>query len=149
MNRYISSCLIAMACCMGMVSCSESYLGIEQVKTNDNAPEKLTVDQVIPKAGALEIHFTLPKGNPNISQVVATYFNKQGEEVEFKVSRYSSSILVEGLTGTDDVNIELVCIDASGNVSDATSVNVAPLLSPVEHALSSMKVIPAFGGVKV
>jgi len=132
-----------------MLSCSESYLGIEQIKTNDNAPEKLTVDQVVAKAGALDIHFSLPKGNPNIAQVVATYINKRGEEVEFKVSRYSSSILVEGLTGTDDVNIELVCVDASGNVSGATSVNAAPLLSPVEHALKSMNVLPAFGGVKV
>src|SRR5690606_35618892 len=142
MNRSIYYILLMMVCYLGMLSCSESYLGIEQIKTNDNAPEKLTVDQVVAKAGALDIHFSLPKGNPNIAQVVATYINKRGEEVEFKVSRYSSSILVEGLTGTDDVNIELVCVDASGNVSGATSVNAAPLLSPVEHALKSMNVLP-------
>lgn len=149
LKRYISPCLIALACSLGMLSCSESYLGIEQVKTDDTSPEKLTVDQVIAKSGALEIHFSLPQGNPNIAQVVATYFNKQGEEVEFKVSRYSSSILVEGLTGTEVVDVKLVCMDASGNVSEEVMVSKAPLLSPVEHALNSMTVIPAFGGVKV
>lgn len=149
MSKYLSFYLVAFVCCLGLHSCSESYLGIEQVVTDSNAPDKLTVGQVVAKSGALEIHFSLPKGNPNIAQVIATYTNKRGEEVEFKVSRYSSSILVEGLTGTNDVNIRLVCVDASGNVSDATSVVAAPLLSPVEHALRTLKVVPAFGGVKV
>lgn len=149
MKRYLKSILLALFCSLVMYSCTESYLGIEQVVTDSNAPEKLTVDQVIAKSGALEIHFRLPKGNPNIAQVIATYLNKRGEQVEFKVSRYSSSILVEGLTGTDDVTINLVCVDASGNASDATSVVAAPLLSPVEHALKTLKVVPAFGGIKV
>lgn len=69
--------------------------------------------------------------------------------MEFKVSRYSASILVEGLTGTDDVTVELICIDSSGNESEITLVKAAPLISPVELALNTMKVEPAFGGIKV
>lgn len=132
-----------------MVACTDSYMGVEQVKTSSEKPEKISIKEVIPLSGALEIHFSLPKGNPNIVQVVATYMSKRGKEMEFKVSRYSSSILVEGFIGTDEMTVELVCIDSSGNESDVTVVKAAPLISPVEIALQTMKVEPAFGGIKV
>lgn len=134
---------------MTSIGCMKSYLGVEQIKTNSDHPKKLTVNEVKSKPGALEITFTLPKGNPNISQVTASYVNKQNKNVEFKVSRYSSSILVEGFTGTDEKTVELACIDASGNKSDITYVHAEPLLSPVEQALNTMNVQAAFGGVKI
>lgn len=130
-------------------SCMDSYLGIEQLKLSSDKPDKLTVNSVIPKSGALEIHFTLPSGNPNNAQVLATYKNKAGKMVEFKVSRYSNVILVEGFTGTDEVTVDLVNIDESGNRSDAVQVKEKPLLSPVEIARQSLTALPAFGGVKL
>lgn len=136
-------------CSLLMVACVDSYMGIEQIKTGSEKPEKITVREVIPKSGALEIHFSLPKGNPNISQVVARYLNKRGKRMEFRVSRYSSSILVEGFIGTEEMRVELICIDNSGNESDITVVQAAPLISPVEIAFQTMTVEPAFGGVKV
>jgi hypothetical protein len=141
--------LLATISSLLMVACTDSYMGIEQIKTSSEKPDKISVREVIPKSGALEIHFTLPKGNPNIAQVVATYTNKHGKEMEFKVSRYSSSILVEGFIGTEEMTVQLVCIDSSGNESDITVVKAAPLISPVEIALQTMKVEPAFGGIKV
>ena len=149
MKRYINYYLVALVTSLLMVACVDSYMGIEQVKTHSVSPEKVTINEVIPKSGALEIHFSLPKGNPYISEVVASYINKNGKEMEFSVSRYSSSILVEGLTGTNEVTIELLCIDTSGNESNITIVKAAPLTSPVELALNTMKVEPAFGGLKV
>lgn len=149
MNRYIFLFFIAMIYSLLLVTCVDSYSGIEQIKTHSVKPEKITVNQVISKSGALEIHFTLPKGNPNIAQVVASYINKQGKRMEFTVSRYSSHILVEGFTGTKEMNVEMICVDSSGNESDVTVVKAAPLLSPVELALSTMKAEPAFGGIKV
>ena len=132
-----------------LLSCMKSYLGIEQLDLGTGKPEKLTVNKVVSKSGSLEIHFTLPKGNPNNAQVVATYKNKAGRNVEFKVSRYSNVILVEGFTGTDEVKVELVCVDESGNKSDVTLVTEKPLLSPVEIAMQSLVASPAFGGVKL
>ncbi len=149
MNRYIYSFIIAIISSLLLSACVDSYMGIEQVKTSSVKPEKLTVSKVVPKSGALEIHFTLPKGNPHIVQVVATYTNKRGKSMEFKVSRYSHYILVEGFTGTDEMTVELICIDTSGNESDATVVKASPLPSPVELAFESMKAEPAFGGVRV
>ena len=115
MNQYIHSFLAAIISSLLLVACADSYSGIEQIKTSSEKPEKITVNEVISKSGALEIYFTLPKGNPHIAQVVASYINKQGKKMEFKVSRYSSSILVEGFTGTNEVTVELTCIDNSGN----------------------------------
>src|SRR5690554_5567031 len=149
MNMYKNSLLITLISLLPLVSCLDSYTGIEQVKIDSTKPDKITVNEVIPKSGALEIHFTLPKGDPNIAQVVASYINKKGSRMEFKVSRYSASILVEGLIGTDEVSVELICIDTSGNESEVTVVKAAPLISPVEIAFNTMKIEPAFGGIKV
>lgn len=149
MKQYIHTLLIAITSSLLLVTCVDSYSGIEQVKTDSEKPEKVTVNEVVPKSGALEIHFTLPKGNPTIAQVVAAYINKQGKKMEFKASRYSSSILVEGFIGTDEVTVELICIDNSGNESGISLVKASPLVSPVEVAFNTMHVEPAFGGIKV
>lgn len=149
MKRYIKSFLLAMLSLLLMVSCGDSYLGIQQVVTSTVPPEKVTVNKVVAKSGALEIHFSLPVGNPNIAQVVASYTSDRGEHREFKASRYTASILVEGFTGTDEKTVELICIDASGNKSEVTVVQEAPLLSPVELAFNTLEAEPIFGGVKV
>ncbi|HMR17775.1 MAG TPA: DUF5126 domain-containing protein, partial [Sphingobacterium sp.] len=149
MKRYIKYAFIVLASSLMLLSCMESYLGIEQLNLGSDTPEKVIVNKVVPKSGALEIHFTLPKGNPNNAQVVATYINKAGKTVEFKVSRYSNVILVEGFTGTNEVTVELVSVDESGNKSDITLVKERPLLSPVEIAMQSLVASPAFGGVKL
>lgn len=131
------------------ITCSDPYMGIEQIKTDSEKPEKVTVNEVVPKSGALEIHFSLPKGNPKIIEVVASYINNQGKKMEFNVSKYATSILVEGFVKTEEVTVELVCVDNSGNRSDVTFVKDTPLMSPVEQALKNLNVIPAFGGIKV
>ncbi|MFD1771451.1 DUF5126 domain-containing protein [Sphingobacterium suaedae] len=149
MKRYLIYTLVVLVSNLMLVSCMDSYLGIEQLDLGTDRPEKLTVDKVVPAAGGLEIYFSLPAGNPNHAQVVATYRNKMGGQMEFKVSRYSNKILVEGFTGTDEVTVDLAVVDESGNRSDVTQVKEKPLLSPVEIARQSLAASPAFGGVKL
>lgn len=149
MQRHITYLFIVLVSSLVLLSCMDSYLGLEKLDISSDKPGTLTVEEVVPKSGGLEIHFTLPKGSPNNVQVVATYKNKAGKIVEFKVSRYSNEILVEGLTGTDEVTIELVSVDESGNRSDVVTVKDRPLISPVEIARASLSAIPAFGGVKL
>lgn len=148
MRRYILYVFVLLSSGIKL-SCMESYLGIEKLDLGTNNPEKLTVNKVIPKSGELEIHFTLPKGNPNNVHVVASYINKAGKRVEFKVSRYSNVINVEGFMGTDEVTVELTTVDESGKKSDVVLVKEKPLLSPVEEARKSLLAEPAFGGVKL
>src|SRR5690606_30816503 len=149
MKRYITHTFLILASSLMLVSCMNSYLGIEQLDLGTNKPEKLTVDKVVPVPGGLEIYFSLPAGNPNHSQVVATYINRAGVEVEFMVSRYSNKILVEGFYGTNEVTVEMAVVDESGNKSDVTYVRERPQLSPVEIARQSLVASPAFGGVKL
>lgn len=149
MKRILRDFIVLTLSVFLLIGCGDSYLGVEQVVVGSNPPEKVTVKDVVSKSGALEIHFSLPPGNPNIDQVVASYKNKKGEKMEFKVSRYSSSILVEGFTGTDEKAVELICVDVSGNKSEVTMVNAAPLLSPLELAYQTINVEPAFGGVRL
>lgn len=149
MEKYIRVFWLIIVSSLLIVACTDSYMGIEQVKTDTTKPEKLTVNEVIPKSGALKVHFSLPKGNENISKVEAWYYTKDKEKREFSVSRYSSYILVEGFMGTNEVTVELRCVDNSGNASDITKIQAIPLKSSLELAMESMTVEPAFGGVKI
>lgn len=148
MNQYIIN-FIAFLLCLLMFSCNDSYMGVEQVKTDTTKPDKIIVNEIIPKSGALEIHFSLPEGHEDIAEVIASYFDKNGQKREFSVSRYSSQILVEGFTGTDEVTIELICVDSSGNESDVTYVKESPLVSSIELAFESLNAISTFGGVRI
>src|SRR5690606_27777932 len=89
MKKHIKSVLFVMITSLLTVSCMDSYLGIEQVQIDGTEPNKVTLKEVVSKSGGLEIHFALPAGNPNISEVVASYTSKSGEHREFKVSRYN------------------------------------------------------------
>src|SRR5690606_40311844 len=91
MNNYITL-LLTMLSLLFVSSCTESYLGIEQIVTDSTPPEKLTVNKVTPKSGALEIEFTLPAGDPSIAQIIASYTNERGEKREDRKStRLNSS----------------------------------------------------------
>lgn len=148
MSRYINNYFVALLFSFMMISCGE-YMGVEQVKKDSAKPGKLVVNKVIPKTGALEIHFSLPEGDADISEVIASYFDKNGDKKLFSTSRYSPTILVEGFTGTDEVTVELTVRDSSGNSSDITYVKESPLISSIELAFESLKATPTFGGVKL
>lgn len=148
-NKKIKIFSVAFVSALILTACVDSYLGLEKVQTDTEPPGKVTVNDVVPKSGALEISFTLAKGDADIAQIIASYVNKNGEEMEFAVSRYASSVLVEGFTGTNEVKVDVVCVDNSGNISEVTVVKDSPLKSPIEIALESLEVSVAFGGVKI
>src|SRR5690606_41626016 len=106
MNNYITL-LLTMLSLLFVSSCTESYLGIEQIVTDSTPPEMLTVNKVTPKSGALEIEFTLPAGDPSIAQIIASYTHERGAKRESKVSRYTSKILVDAFMGIDQTKVDL------------------------------------------
>ncbi len=148
-NKNIKIFSVALVSALILATCADSYLGLEKIQTDTEPPGKVTVNEIVPKSGALEINFTLAKGDSDIAQIIASYMNKHGEKMEFAVSRYASSVLVEGFTGTNEVKVDVVCVDNSGNISEVTVVNESPLKSPIEIALESLEVSVAFGGVKI
>lgn len=148
-NKNIRIFSWGLVCALIIAACAESYQGLDKIQTDGIAPGKITVNEVVPKSGALEIHFSLPKGDDDIAQVVASYLNDRQEKVDFTVSRYTSSITAEGFTGTDEREVELVCVDNSGNESEVTVAKGSPLISPVELARETMTAEAAFGGVKI
>lgn len=130
-------------------SCSETYMGIDQIKSDSTKPDKVIVNEVTPRPGALEIDFSLPTGNANIAEVIASYNDKDGNKRQFNVSRYNSTILVEGFIGGNEVEVELVAVTSSGIRSDITYVVASPQKSSVEIAFESLQVASTFGGVKI
>lgn len=148
MKKIILKYITILCGIIGISACTESYDGLEIIRVDSQAPGKVTVNKVIPQSGALEIHFSLTKGDTDIAQVVASYV-QNGVKRDFKVSRFVSSILVEGFTGVAEQTVEIKCVDNSGNVSEPTFVKGTALLSPIEVAYQSLTAEAAFGGVKV
>lgn len=149
MKNNILKYILFLSCAWGATACTESYDGLEVIRTDSEAPHKVTVNNVVPKPGALEIHFSLAKGDTDIAQVIASYQTQDGTTKEFQVSRFVSSILVEGFMGTQERTVTLRCVDNSGNVSEPTEAKGTPLTSPVEIARRSLAAEAAFGGVKL
>lgn len=147
--KYLSVISAITAGMLLITTCTEPYLGLIPIKTDNIAPGKITVNEIIPRRGALELHFSLPEKAPDVVEVIASYVNKRGETVKSSVSRYSSSILVEGMAGTEKVSVGLKIVDNSGNESETVTVEEAPLLSTVEYARKTMEVDIAFGGVRI
>lgn len=139
---------IAATCILAFASCSESYDGLEIIHTDNIAPQKPTVTEIIPRAGALEIHYELSKQDKDVAQIIASY-TKNGVKKEFNASRYVSKILVEGFMGSSEQTVDLQVVDNSGNLSEITQIKGTPLKSPVEEAFESLNVKRAFGGVRV
>lgn len=148
MKKITLKYIIILCVIFSFTACTESYNGLEVIKLDSKIPGKVTVNKVISQPGALEIQFSLAKGDTDIAQIVASYTHK-GVKRDFKVSRFASSILVEGFTGVKEQTVEIKCVDNSGNISESTFVKATPLLSPLEIACQSLAAEAAFGGVKV
>lgn len=148
-NKYIKVLSVALITSLAAISCADTYLGLEQQQTDTVPPQMPNIDNVISKSGAVEIHFSLAKGDADITQVIASYTNQRGQKLEFTASRYSSSILVEGFYGTDETTIDLVAVDNSGNVSETVIVKASPQPSPIEIAFQSLTAETGWGGVKI
>lgn len=139
---------IALTGTLLLTACSQSYDGLEIIQTDNIPPQKLTITEVVPKPGALEIHYELSKQDKDVAQIVASY-TKNGEKKEFNTSRYVSSILVEGFMGPAEQTVDLQVVDNSGNTSEITQVKATPLKSPVEEAFEALHAEQAFGGVRL
>ncbi|MEQ9288355.1 MAG: DUF5000 domain-containing lipoprotein [Cyclobacteriaceae bacterium] len=79
--------------------------------------------------------------------VEATY-QRNVTTVVTKSSAYQNSILIEGIRGVENLEVELVSVDRSGNRSPVTTVTVNPLTAPIDKMFNELTLEQAFGGVR-
>lgn len=128
-------------------ACSEE---VEQMplESNSTAPQPVSDINVENLPGKVKLTFTLPS-DQDLLYVKANYTLPTGRAMEVKTSLYSNSMILQGFTGNEDVDVDIVAVNRSEVESQKVTVTVNPLLSPIFDIYESLVVGSAFGGVYV
>lgn len=118
---------------------------LDELDNSIPAPQPVEVTKVTPIAGGAILTVKIPDDN-NLKGVVAVY-DRNGEEVNNKISRYIDTLVVEGYADTNPHEVKVY----SFNVNEKRSTPVSVTINPLTPAVLGVKfdVIEAFGGVKV
>ncbi len=143
MKRIILSCLVAVTALI-YFSCDDSGR-IDQIDNSIPAPKPIEVTQVSKIPGGAVIRVKIPDDD-NLKGVVARY-ERNGEVVEAKISRYLDSLVVVGYADTLAHKVQV----SSFNVNEVTSTPVEVIIKPLPAAVKTIQfdVVEAFGGIKV
>ena len=143
MKKIILSCLVFVTLLI-YFSCEEAGR-IDQIDETIPAPKPVEVTQVSSIPGGAVIRVKIPDDD-NLKGVVATY-ERNGEVVNTKISRYLDSLVVEGYADTLDHKVQV----SAFNVNEVTSTPVEVTITPLPAAVQTVQfdIVEAFGGIKV
>ena len=127
------------------VACSDELGSRVDQYANVGIPVPITVKSVRNIAGGAVIKVTIPD-DPTLKGVVAEY-ERNGEVVNTKISRYVDSLTVEGYADTKKHTVKLYSFNVNEERSSGVDVEIQPLTPAILEVNPS--IIESFGGVKV
>ncbi|MBQ6015486.1 MAG: DUF4959 domain-containing protein [Bacteroidales bacterium] len=127
------------------VACSDELGSRVDQYANVGIPVPITVKSVRNIAGGAVIKVTIPD-DPNLKGVVAEY-ERRGEIVNAKISRYVDSLTVEGYADTKKHKVTLYSFNVNEERSSGVDVEIEPL-TPAIMGVNPV-IYESFGGVKV
>lgn len=128
-----------------VVSCGKDLGGRIDQRPDVPVPGPITVKEVRPTAGGAVIKVNIPD-DEYLKGVVAVY-ERNGAEVNAKISRYVDSLTIEGFNDTKERSIKLYAFNVNEERSKETEVKVTPLAPAIQT--TEFTVMESFGGVKV
>ncbi len=143
MKRIILSCLVAVTALI-YFSCDESGR-IDQIDGSIPAPKPVEVTRVSKIPGGAVIRVKIPDDD-NLKGVVAKY-ERNGEIVNTKISRYLDSLVIVGYADTLEHKVQV----SAFNVNEVTSTPVEVTINPLPAAVQTIHfdIVEAFGGIKI
>lgn len=137
--------IILPAVFLAAVSCSGDLGGrIDQIP-DVAKPLPVSVRSVENISGGAVIKVNIPD-DPNLKGVVAVY-ERNGVEVNSKVSRYVDSLVVEGYADTRDHIVKVYSFNVNEERSEAVDVTITPLAPAIMTVTPTL--FDSFGGVKI
>lgn len=132
--------LLAFAC-----TDANEFGRVDQKDDSVPAPFPISVTDVRNTCGGAVIKIAIPDDN-NLKGVIATY-ERNGVEVNTKISRYVDSLVVEGFADTEAHIVKV----ASFNINEVKSVPVEVTVNPLPPAIQTVspKITESFGGLKI
>ena len=146
-NMYdtMKKIIIILFALMALSSCSDKLGGRIDQPANVPVPGKVSVKSVRSIAGGAVIKVTIPD-DEYLKGIVAEY-ERNGQTVNAKISRYVDSLTVEGFADTDPHTIQLYAFNVNEERSEGVSVTVNPLTPAIRTVHPELT--GSFGGVKV
>ena len=138
---YILSAALVAAVC----SCSADLGGRIDQRADVAIPAPISVKSVDPISGGAIIKVTIPD-DENLKGVVAEY-DRNGETVNYKISRYVDSLRVEGFADLKEHVVNLYSFNVNEERSEPVQVRFTPLEAAVHTVQASLA--ESFGGVKI
>lgn len=135
---WVGAALFAVACSDELGSRVDQY-------ANVGIPIPITVKSVRNIAGGAVIKVTIPD-DPSLKGIVAEY-ERGGEVVNTKISRYVDSLTVEGFADTNQHTIMLYSFNVNEERSSGVSVDIKPLTPAILAVTPTL--LEAFGGLKI
>lgn len=132
---------------MTLLSCGKDNLN--NPLEHDSEPPKPVSDvqwEAIP--GGATVSYDIPS-DPDLLYVLGEYEIRPGVRQEQKTSLYERQMTLRGFGDTQEHEVKLYAVDRSRNKSEAISVMIKPLTSPVQQAFASLDYFSDFGGITV
>jgi len=127
-----------------ITSCGEN---INEVITDDVAPDNVTVTRVENGPGLSRIYFNLP--NSESFLFAEASYEDNGKTVSAKASSYNNYIHLEGFSESKEYTVKVYSVSRGMNKSEPLMVTVRPEIPPYIAVLNSLDVASATGGFNV
>lgn len=98
--------------------------------------------------GGAIITYDLPK-EENLLYVEAELITPEGKYLNYKASSFSDTIKIEGLANTKEQKVKLMTVNKAGRKGESVDVSFTPLEPPYISALSKVKLLEDFGGLRL
>ncbi len=143
LEKVLTIGLLAILC----FGCKEDN-NLKPIEQDGIPPGEVSNIKVEGVPGGVIISYTLPT-DEDLLYVVGRYQTATGKSREFKSSFYTNRLLVEGFPDTEVYQVELFCVDKSGNASKIIIVDVRPQTPQIMSTLETLAIIPDFGGFQL
>ena len=139
---FICSAAILAACSSG----ANEFGRIDQIDESIPQPQPVSqITEVRAISGGAIIKVKIPD-DKNIKGVVATY-ERNGEQIQSKISRYVDSLRIEGFRDTQERSVEICTFNSNETKSTPTIVKISPLAPAIQTVVPEMSATA--GGIKV
>jgi hypothetical protein len=140
--KRIIYCLAVIFTCF---SCTEKELDPISKSNGKPGAVRIIENGVTPTPGGAIITYQIPN-NEDILMVRAIYTLSNGQKREETTSFYEDHLEVVGYNDTNEHEILLYTVNRAQEYSDAISVKITPLESPLSKTAKTVNIISDFGG---
>jgi len=147
LSGFPGGTLLFLICSCFLFSCKQDAQRVP-IENDGVAPGTVSDVRVENLHGAAKITYTLPS-DIDLLYIQADYERQKGVKSQQKASFVDNTMLLQGFGDTMTHEVTLYAVDRGGNMSNPVTVDIKPLLSPVQQAYDSLSYEEDFGGITV